>query len=130
MASPPELESAEKTIWQPRQAILFLESFASHRLSFLWRLALFTGMRRAELVGLQWKYVNLDKATLEVRETLVAIRNKFVHSENPKTATSAGMINLTADCVAMFRVHQQAQELEIAACFACGQSRHWFLPLN
>jgi integrase len=117
MASPPELESRAKTIWQPKQAVLFLESLASHRLSFLWRLALFTGMRRAELVGLQWKYVNLDKATLEVRETLVAIRNKFVHSENPKTATSARVINLTADCVAMFRVHQQAQELEKAAYF-------------
>ena len=50
----------------------------------------FTGLRTAEVDGLQWKYVNFEKSLISVRETLV---NGYV--ETTKTSESARDISMS-----------------------------------
>ena len=50
----------------------------------LWRLAVTTGLRRGELVGLRWRDVDLDAGALTVRRTVVVVNGKATES-TPKT---------------------------------------------
>src|SRR5262249_53555945 len=70
-------------------------------------LALATGMRRGELLGLQWGHVDFDAAKPFLRversleETKAGLRLKA-----PKTARGRRNITLPADTVAMLRAHK------------------------
>src|SRR5262249_10254319 len=52
------------------QAKATLQAAAGQRLEALYVLALFLGLRRGELLGLRWEDVDLDRAQLEVVQTL------------------------------------------------------------
>ncbi len=55
--------------WQPEQVGAFLDVAAAHRLGVFFEVAVFTGLRRAELVGLVWSDVDLQAGQLRVRES-------------------------------------------------------------
>lgn len=58
----------------------------------------FTGLRTGEIDGLKWKYVDIDKAVLEVVETVVDGRK-----ETPKTVESVRVVRLSQNVVEAFR---------------------------
>ncbi len=59
--------------WSIEEARAFRDATEADRLGPLWQLALGTGMRRGELMGLRWIDVDLDAGTLHVRHTRVAV---------------------------------------------------------
>ena len=69
----PERDPALPTLhtWTAEQAARFLALSAGDPLHGLWRVALGTGMRRAELLGLRWQDVDLDTRQVRVRTNLV-----------------------------------------------------------
>jgi len=69
-----------------------------------------TGMRRGEILGLRWCDVNLNRARLSVRQALVAVSYKVIHS-TPKSHC-ARVIDLDAETVAQLRKHRQRQDDE------------------
>lgn len=73
-----------------------LEAARGDRLEALYVLAVHTGMRRGELLGLQWADVDLDTATVRVRRTLTRTENgrKLALGE-PKTKKSRRTVRLT-----------------------------------
>lgn len=57
-------------------------------------LAITTGLRRGELVGLEWKHIDLDNGTLEVKQSIsMRIKGETIISE-PKTKKSKRKISL------------------------------------
>ena len=56
-------------MWTEAEAGAFLAFVAGDRLFPLWRLALATGLRRGELAGLRWRYVDLTEGKLTVAST-------------------------------------------------------------
>lgn len=63
----------ELQVWTSDQAAHFLECVDDHPLRALWHLALGTGARRGELVGLRWQDVDLRAGTVTVRRSLTVI---------------------------------------------------------
>src|SRR4051794_31036657 len=55
------------------EAARFLMVSASDRLGALWSLALHTGLRQGELLGLRWQDVDMERATLTVLQTIQVI---------------------------------------------------------
>jgi integrase len=55
------------------QARTFLEAAKGHPLEGLFILALATGLRRGELLGLQWQDVDVEKKVLYVRRAILAL---------------------------------------------------------
>jgi len=68
-------DSVRREAWTQEQVVTFLHTAATDRLAAIWRLALATGLRRGELLGLQWDDLDLDARTVRVsRQVLVRPR--------------------------------------------------------
>jgi len=92
------------------QARRFVAVARGARLEALFILAIYTGMRRGELLGVRWSDINLDKGALRVAQQLQRIRGQLVFSE-PKSKKSRRTITLSASVVAALRAHR-ARQLE------------------
>jgi integrase len=71
-------------------------------------LAISTGLRGGELLGLRWKDVNLERGTLRVGRALVRERGHYTLGET-KTRRGMRQINLTPRTVNALRVHRKMQ---------------------
>ncbi|WP_106327595.1 tyrosine-type recombinase/integrase [Actinoplanes italicus] len=71
----------EGTVWEPEETARFLEHVYDDRLSALYELAAYAGLRRAELCGLRWLDIDTDSAGLRVRQTIVSVTRKQVTPE-------------------------------------------------
>lgn len=102
---------AEMKFWTPEQVGLFLEQARAHRLYALFYLALATGMRRGELMALQWENTDLEQGLIRVKHSLIELKGEIQITE-PKTRASKRLIPLAPDTVEVLQTHQarQAQE--------------------
>ena len=95
------------------EARRLLETARGDRLEALYVLAVHTGMRRGELLGLKWADVDLENATIRVRRTLTRIDNGEPHSRAPKNKKSRRNVRLTQRAVEALRSHLERQIAEI-----------------
>ena len=71
-------------------------------------LAVKTGMRRGELLGLRWEDVNLNEKQLNIRNTLVITKKGMIFKE-PKTSSSIRPIEITEDLISVLKSIQKNQ---------------------
>lgn len=90
----------------------FLVAIHGHRFENLFLIALFTGLRQSELLGLQWRDIDLDRAQLIVRRQLQKEKGKgednryiFVDPKNGKER----IVPLPPSVVKAFRDQQRLQ---------------------
>jgi integrase len=108
---PPKLEREEMKVWTGEEAARFLRVAEGHRLYAVFYLALCTGMRKGELVGLRWEDVNFAASSLVVRNNLIRIDGKLT-LQPPKTNSSRRLIHLPPDAIAVLEEHRTRQESE------------------
>lgn len=89
----------------------FAATSTSGELEALYVLAVTTGMRQGELLGLRWRDVDLDARALAVRVSLQRIRGGLIFAE-PKTASSRRRITLTELALVALRRRRAAQIAE------------------
>lgn len=92
--TPPKAESPELEVWTPQQLQRFLHFAREDEWWPLWRLAVITGMRRGELLGLQQADIDFQAGVLFVRRA-VAWTARGVVVTRPKTR--AGVRGLLLD---------------------------------
>jgi integrase len=88
----------------------FLFATKDDRLGSLFAVAIATGCRQGELLGLQWDAVDLEAGTLTVRHTLTRHNDEWSFSP-PKTDQSRRIVPLTATAKAALR-RQRTRNLE------------------
>lgn len=71
----------------PAHARTILAAARSERLSALYVLAVYLGLRRGELLGLQWQHVDLEVETLQVVQALQRVGGEL-QLKAPKTRKS------------------------------------------
>ncbi|MGG3455163.1 tyrosine-type recombinase/integrase [Paenibacillus rhizolycopersici] len=80
---------------------------ALQREPFHWRmlitLALTTGLRRSEILGLEWKHVDLSTGVIEVRQTMVHALKGEVIVKQPKTKKSVRKVALPSSVLEELR---------------------------
>ncbi len=74
----------------------------------MWALALGTGMRQGEILGLRWPDVDVDRGLLAVQHSLVQVNGAFLLAE-PKTASSRRVIHLSPALVERLVRHRQGE---------------------
>lgn len=93
----------------PEQARVLLDVASGDRLEALFALAVTTGMRQGEILGLKWEDVDLEARTIRVRRTLSTATGGGIHFNPPKTAKSRRSIRLTELAVSSLRQHRKSQ---------------------
>ena len=73
--------------WDEHETRRFLAATAEHPLHGLWRVALGTGMRRGEILGLRWEDVDLVDHQLRVTSSLTEV-DGILQLGHPKTGRS------------------------------------------
>lgn len=76
----------------------------------LFYLALFTGLRRSELLALRWCDVDLLLCQLSVSRTLHQLNNREIIIRPPKTAKGRRLVSLSPSTVQVLREHRELQE--------------------
>jgi integrase len=105
----PRVEKYETHTLSEQQAQKLLEIVQGHQLEALFILALTTGMRRGELIGLRWQDVSFEHRSISIHRTVSYVaRRGFLVSE-PKTATSRRKIVIPAFLIELLKQHQENQ---------------------
>jgi integrase len=91
---------------------IFLEYSKNTGYYPLFYLALFTGMRRSELLALRWSDVDLILCQISVFRTIHQLHNGEIIFRQPKTAKGRPMIALSPSTCHVLREHRERQETE------------------
>lgn len=95
----------ERPVLSREQAAAFLKHAQQDRLHALYVLALTTGMRQGELLGLKWTDIDWTAGTLTIRRTLQLV-GKDWHVGTPKTKASQRRLTLSAMAVEALHEHR------------------------
>lgn len=115
----PKKEKYEGKTLSQSDVLKLLNNAGGEELYSLIMTAIFTGMRKGEILGLQWKNVDLDNGFIKVEKSLCRVedgvnkkgryRTKLVLLE-PKTDTSKRIIPITSQLVDILVHHRERQE--------------------
>lgn len=111
LVRPPRKATREMRTLSPEEVRRFLGVVQGDRFEALYVLALSTGMREGELLGLRWQDLDLDQAVLRVRLNVAETATRYVLAE-VKTAYSRRSIGLIPAAVAALRQHQERQHAQ------------------
>lgn len=99
----------DMTLWTPAEAARFLNHACPHRLHAIFYLAMSTGLRRGELLGLHWS--DLEGSRLRVRRSLSPAKGHYRIS-TPKTRKGERSVALTPDTLDVLEQHRARQAAE------------------
>jgi integrase len=104
----PKRNSPEIRPLTPQQARALLAAAQGDPYEALYVLALTTGMRQGELLGLRWEDVDLGRAVVHIRQTLITGYSKQTFGK-PKTAHGRRSIKITPGTVDTLTRHRERQ---------------------
>lgn len=114
MVNKPQKVKKEFICWTAEQANKFLAAIKKDRNYIIYLLALTTGMRRSELLGLRWDDVDLKKNLLSVKQVMVRVKGGYKF-QDPKTKKSKRTIQISDKVAAALKEWKRKQNIEKAA---------------
>jgi integrase len=112
MARAPKSPGKEIKTLVPEQARALLQSAHTDRLEALFVLAITTGMRQGELLGLKWADVDMETGILQVRRTFSTATGRGFSFNAPKTTKGRRSIKLPESALSSLRSYRETQERE------------------
>ena len=109
---PPHPEHTNMATLAPDDIPTFLATAKKTHYYTLFYTALFTGMRRGELLALTWANIDLDMATISVTQTLHRLSNGQYVIRQPKSSHSRRQVDLPPTLALLLRQYEAEQELE------------------
>jgi len=105
----PKPNKKERLTFTTEETLSLLEQLEGNRLQLPVLLAVTTGMRRGEILGLRWKDIDLDKKRLCIRQIVIETREYGLEVKQPKTDSSSRTIALpriAIEAIKKYRVEQ------------------------
>jgi integrase len=109
---PPAVPRTEMRFLNPEQVAALLDAARDDRLEALWAVAIHTGCREGELLGLRWEDVDWHASTVFVQRTLTGTKGGVPAFAEPKTARGRRVIPLPEEAVTALRAHRVRQHAE------------------
>lgn len=118
---PPKVKKTRVACYDEAQTMALLDALdrepeESYSFKVIIALAIHTGLRRGELMGLEWCDVNSEQSTIEVRQSSQYVPSEGVITKEPKNETSERLVSVPAPVIALLRnykTHQNAQQLKV-----------------
>jgi integrase len=109
-ADPPSIKKEEMKIWSLNEIHKFLNECKNERNYITFLLAIYTGMRRGEILGLKWSDIDFDKKVIHVNRSLAYVPNKGYILTTLKTKNSKRQIPISDNVVKELLIHKAKQE--------------------
>jgi len=106
---PPSPDRREMIALDEQDTATLLKLADGSRLYAAMLLAVTTGLRRGEILGLHWADLDLEKATLSVRHAVEQTREAGTRLKSPKSKKSNRTVALLEICIPTLRRHKAAQ---------------------
>ena len=112
----PKVEQKEKQIYSPEQVGEFFKLLESEPLKYcaFFKLAVYSGYRRGELLGLEWKDVDFENNVISVRRTSCYTTKKGIYTDTTKTRKSQRSLKFPQEIMDLLRELQAEQAEERA----------------
>lgn len=107
---PPRRERKEMKAITESETAKLLRGLAGTRYHAPVLIAVSCGLRRGELLGLRWQDIDLEQATLSVRQALEQTKAGGIRMKEPKTPKSKRQIVIPSLALAALETHQEEQE--------------------
>lgn len=98
----PRKEKIALTKEELNQFLTLAKKDARSVLYTAWHTLVYTGLRRGELLGLEWSDIDFENKTISVNKTLVTV-NGSLYTQSPKTKRSARTISLDDSTVQILK---------------------------
>jgi integrase len=105
-------KAPEMMTWSKEQVQTFLKAAEGHRYEHLFYVAIVTGMRQGELLGLKWSDVNYDSGSLQVQRQVQWVDHPVEGEprfffKTPKSETSERRIPIGSETIKHLKLQQQ-----------------------
>lgn len=105
---PPKRQSmkatkAKRPALTPAQARALLGAVAGHRLEALYALVLLLGLRKGEVLGLRWRDVDFEQATITIAGQVQTVEGRTQRLDRTKTEEGMRALPITPRIVALLR---------------------------
>ena len=126
LVNPPKVEEKEVVILTSDQIGDTLSKIQDHPLYVPAVVALGTGLRRGEVLGLRWQDIDLDAGMLQVKRSLGEAGKKSIpvqerlYFKAPKSAAGRRSVSLAPFVIEALRIHRKAQ-LELRMALGLGK---------
>ncbi len=111
----PKVDTQQFQILTEEQARSFIGAAKGHPLETLFYLALTTGIRKGEILGLMWSDVDWEKGTLKIERQLQQAGSGGAVLTPTKTKAGRRQVKLGKGVLAMLEAHRQRQQLQKAS---------------
>lgn len=88
-------------------------------------LAITLGMRRGEIIGLEWSHIDFSAKTLTILQAAQLVSRKGQSLKSPKTATSTRMVAVPEFVLACLQLWKEEQQQQQARAGASWQPSHY-----
>jgi len=109
---PPKPKKKEMKYLTKEQVKILLSAVQGTRYSALYHLAVTTGLRKGELLGLKWDDVDWENKRLQVRRQLQRISHKGYEFSEPKSGRGKRVVALGDLTIEKFRKHKEIQKTD------------------
>ncbi|MCP8973107.1 tyrosine-type recombinase/integrase [Bacillus licheniformis] len=99
----PKITRDEMTVWTKEDVERFLNFAQKDRMFMLFHLALTTGLRQGELLGLRWKDIDMEKGVLRVVQVLT---REGELKPRGKTAAATRTVTLMKETIPLLKKHK------------------------
>lgn len=100
----------ESSVWNDEEMLRFLDTAKTNRYFIVFHLALMTGLRQGEILGLRWKDVNFKKGILTITQTLSHDGKKIL--QGAKSKSSIRSVCLHEDTITLLEQHKDIMKQE------------------
>ncbi|GAB2318461.1 site-specific integrase [Alkalibacterium sp. s-m-22] len=106
----PRLNKPKKQAWNIQEVQQFLKYSANHSYYIAYLLAIYTGMRESEILGLTWANTDLTGAKIQVKEQLIRTANGGVEvKKSAKTDAGERTVYLSSDLINELKIWKNQQ---------------------
>jgi integrase len=109
LVSRPSYTPPEKVVWTPEQVDFFIGFTIKKKFRVLYVLAEATGMRRGEMLALQWTDIDFDNSRLTINKSLKYTVEKGTFVSFTKTQSSRRTITLPQYVIDALKSHRETQ---------------------
>ena len=108
---PPKSKKPNISFYDDVQTIALIKALEGQELKFrvIILLTIFSGLRRGEVLGLEWQDIDLKNFTLTVRQASQYVSSIGIYTKDPKTETSNRTISIPESIIKLLKEYKRKQ---------------------